>query len=64
MEYILVSRRIFEHSDDEEFINEVNERLKQGWQLYGNPVVSSYYAPNDDEPQHYIDVYAQAMTKP
>jgi hypothetical protein len=64
MEYVLISRRIFEYTDHEGFIAEVNERLKQGWQLYGDTTVSSYYAPNDDEPQHYIDVYSQAMTKP
>ena len=44
----------------EELIAAINERLKLGWELYGNVVVSSFREVKDDAIRH---LYAQAMIK-
>ena len=51
MEYTIISgHQVFD------VIKKVNERLKDGWKIYGSLAVGA--APNQDG-----DLYAQAMTK-
>ena len=55
MEYTVI-----ENVNTDEFIEAVNERLKQGWELYGNLVVTSYKQDETSEP---LILYAQPMIK-
>ena len=55
MEYIIVEGFVLE-----ELLAAINERLKSGWELYGNLVISSFREAKDDSTRH---LYAQAMIK-
>ena len=55
MEYTLVYGFVME-----ELVAEINERLKSGWELYGNIAISSFQDAKDASTRH---LYAQAMIK-
>jgi hypothetical protein len=55
MEYTII-----EGFNLEEVIAAVNERLKLGWELYGNPVITGIANAKEDSIKH---LYAQAMIK-
>ena len=55
MEYTIVDGFVLE-----ELLAAINERLKTGWELYGNLVISSFRDAKDDSIRH---LYAQAMIK-
>jgi hypothetical protein len=55
-----VEYTIVEGFEVEEVIAAVNERLKVGWELYGNLVVTSIAGANEDS---NTLLYAQAMIK-
>ena len=55
MEYTII-----EGFKAEEVIAMVNERLKQGWELYGNPVITVIANAKEDSTRY---LYAQAMIK-
>jgi hypothetical protein len=55
MEYTIV-----EGYEVEEVIAAVNERLKLGWELYGDMVISSFTDAKESSTRH---LYAQAMVK-
>lgn len=57
MEYIIV-----EEYDPEEFGNRITALLKDGWELYGSPLLVAYYAKGDKDIEHRT-IYAQALTK-
>ena len=39
---------------------QVNRRLKEGWMLYGNPVMTVYFIDEDHESVYY---FGQAMVR-
>ena len=55
MEYTIIEGFVLE-----ELIAAINERLKLGWELYGNLVISSFTDAKENSTRH---LYAQAMVK-
>jgi hypothetical protein len=59
MEYKLISE-----PNSHELGRRVSEYLAEGWELYGEPLVASYYA-NYSEPEsgEHVAIFAQAIIR-
>lgn len=59
MEYKLISQ-----PNSDELGRRITEYLGQGWELYGEPLVSSYYAESSEpESSEHVAIFAQAIIR-